>query len=162
MAAQHLHDLSELWYFLHLKKGKYVDSDGSFLPEEIWLKHFCCTVSSMDSTDFKGNQIHEWSCDFLLSNKKKKKSWMNCFLIALLYNFYVGILGNIPALQVRAFLRQQVAKTNKKKDLMSSPKSNLYSVPILEAMSWFNFQCNTDFTFLVTIYLTLISEFTGT
>lgn len=46
----------------------------------------------------------------LLSNKK-----LNCFLIALLSHFYVGILGIIPALQVRAFLRQQVAKTHKKK-----------------------------------------------
>lgn len=47
---------------------------------------------------------------WLLSNKK-----LNCFLIALLSHFYVGILGIIPALQVRAFLRQQVAQTHKKK-----------------------------------------------
>lgn len=159
MAARRLHDLSALWYFLHLKKRRIC-----------WLRWFIFARGDLIKA-FLMQCVINGQCRLQRESDSRVKLWLfwatkksclNYFLIALLYHFYVGILGNIPALQVRAFLRQQVAKTNKKKDLMSSPKSHLYSVPILDGMSWFYFQCNTDFTFLETIYLTSISEFTGT
>lgn len=76
IAAQRLHDLSPLWYFLHLKKGNLV----TLMAHLTHSKHFWGSVSSTESADFKGSQIHAWNWDSFV----KEVVWTDFFFFFFL------------------------------------------------------------------------------